>query len=138
MSFGAGAHAYQEIIVDWGGAVLGTSHHSLPGKGPRQAFECLIRPAVGFRRPYEVLKDPLLDEAEKRAILASWASDASAVEDQPHLRWLFSTEEPVPLDDILECLARLDGLSSMPLATSSEAPTNRSRDSDGAHAGIES
>jgi len=90
--------------------MLATSNHEVPAKGLSQAFDCLLRPAVGFYDPYDVLKDPLLDKAEKRAILASWASDASAVEDQPHLRWLFGTEEPVLLDDVLECLARLDGL----------------------------
>jgi hypothetical protein len=90
--------------------MLAPSNHAVLANGLSQAFECLLRPAVGFRHPYDVLKDPLLDKAEKRAILASWASDASAVQDQPHLRWLFGTEEPVPLDDVLECLARLDGL----------------------------
>lgn len=94
--------------------MLAISNHAVPTIGPRQAFECLLRPAVGFRHPCDVLKDPLLDNAEKRAILASWASDASAVEDQPHLRWLFGTEEPVLLDDVLECLARLDALDRSP------------------------
>lgn len=76
--------------------------------GLHKALERWLRPAVGFSHPCDVLKDPLLDREEKRAILASWASDASAVEDRPHLRWLFGTEEPVALDDVLECLARLD------------------------------
>lgn len=86
-----------------------TSIKAPPINGVGQPLDRLLRPAAGFRHPYDVVKDPLLAEAEKRAILASWASDASAVEDQPHLRWLFGTVEPVPLDDILESLARLDG-----------------------------
>jgi hypothetical protein len=72
------------------------------------AVERLLRPAVGFDHPLDVLKDPLLDASEKRAILASWASDASAVENRPDLRWLLGTERPVPLDDVLHALARLD------------------------------
>jgi hypothetical protein len=63
---------------------------------------------VGFIRPLDVLKDPHLTTAEKREILASWASDASAVQDEPTLRWLLGTPEPVRLDDVREALARLD------------------------------
>jgi hypothetical protein len=81
---------------------------SPPFTDVRAALERLLRPAVGFRHPDDVLKDPLLDTAEKRAILSSWASDASCVEDHPTLRWLLGTQEPVPLDDVLRALARLD------------------------------
>lgn len=63
---------------------------------------------MGFLHPRDVLKNPFLDEGEKRAVLASWASDASAVQDEPRLRWLLGTPEPVPLVDVLEALARLD------------------------------
>jgi hypothetical protein len=73
-----------------------------------QALDKLLRPAVGFTHPNEVLKDPLLDLDDKRAILSSWASDASAVEGWPTLRWLIGTEGPVPLTDVREALARLD------------------------------
>ena len=62
-----------------------------------------------FAAPAEVLKDPLLDPAEKRAILSSWASDASAVEGRPTLRWLLGTPAPVPLTEVLAALSRLDG-----------------------------
>jgi hypothetical protein len=78
----------------------------LPGLGA--ALERWLRPAVGFARPRNVLKDPLLGPAEKRAILSSWASDASAVKDEPTLRWLLGTSEPVPLTEIREALHRLD------------------------------
>jgi hypothetical protein len=67
-----------------------------------------VRPAVGFISPLDVLKDPDLTTAEKREILSSWASDASAVQDEPTLRWLLGTPEPVRLDDVREALARLD------------------------------
>ena len=51
---------------------------------------------------------PLLDPDDKRAILASWASDASAVEDAPTLRWLVGADAPVPLREVLDALRRLD------------------------------
>ena len=72
------------------------------------ALQRLLRPAVGFSTPRDVLKDPLLDSGEKRAILASWASDASAVQDQPTLRWLLGAPEPVPLTDVLDAIRLLD------------------------------
>jgi hypothetical protein len=46
--------------------------------------------------------------SDKRALLAAWASDASAVEGQPALRWLPGTPAPVAVDDILSCLQALD------------------------------
>ncbi|PVM93627.1 hypothetical protein [Caulobacter endophyticus] len=67
-----------------------------------------VRPAVGFLHPLEVLKDQELDPAEKREILAAWASDASAVEHRPSQRWLLGTPGPVPLSEVLSALSRLD------------------------------
>jgi len=87
---------------------LATSHELIQQQGLAAALERWLRPAVGFGHPRDVLKDPILDLAEKRAVLSSWASDASAVQDQPTLRWLLGTAEPVPLADILEALERLD------------------------------
>ncbi len=84
------------------------SEPAIPFKGLGDALERLLRPAVGFWRPDDVLKDPDLEVAEKRAILSSWASDACAVENRPDLRWLIGTPEPVPVRDVLEALARLD------------------------------
>ena len=68
----------------------------------------LLRPALGFSDPFDVLKDPGLGLEEKRAILSSWASDACAVEDHPTQRWLIGAEAPVPVQDVLDALARLD------------------------------
>jgi hypothetical protein len=45
----------------------------------------------------------------KRAILASWVSDACAVENLPNWRKLPETGALVPLDDILDALQALDG-----------------------------
>ena len=67
-----------------------------------------LRPAVGFSLPDDVVKDPDLPLPEKRAILASWASDASAVQDAPTLRWLLGTPEPVPFVHVRDALLRLD------------------------------
>jgi hypothetical protein len=76
--------------------------------GLRTAVERGIRPAVGFHHPLEVLKDPHLSIRDKREILSSWASDASAVQDEPWMRWLLGTPEPVPLQDVREALDRLE------------------------------
>lgn len=75
----------------------------------RLALERILRPAVGFQHPRDVLKDPLLSPDDKRAVLSSWASDACAVEDQPTLRRMVGSEAPVPLADVLAALGRLDG-----------------------------
>ncbi len=87
---------------------LATSEQNLEWRGLAAARERWLRPAVGFNHPRDVLKDPCLDEADKRAVLSSWASDASSVKEQPSLRWLLGTPEPVPLADIHEALERLD------------------------------
>ncbi len=87
---------------------LATSEQLFEPRGLGEALERWLRPAVGFGHPSEVLKDPWLDLAEKRAILSSWASDASSVRDEPGLRWLLGTPEPVPLADIRDALLRLD------------------------------
>jgi hypothetical protein len=59
--------------------------------------------------PLEVVAHPVLDTSAKRAILASWASDACAVENLPNWRKLPETGALVPLDDILDALRALDG-----------------------------
>ena len=48
----------------------------------------LLHPARAFGHPSEVVDDPDLTLNEKRAILASWASDACAIESAPGIaRW---------------------------------------------------
>ncbi len=87
-----------------------------PGVRPpgrlRTALERGVRPAVGFQNPDDVVKDPHLTFQDKREILASWASDASAVQDEPRLRWLLGTVEPVPLDEVLASLRRIDAMEA--------------------------
>ena len=67
----------------------------------------LLHPANAFAHPSEVVNDPDLTLSEKRAILASWASDACAVEAAPALRRP-PGNRPVPFDDIMEALRELD------------------------------
>lgn len=68
----------------------------------------LLHPAQAFEHPDEVVNDPDLTLNEKRAILASWASDACAVEAAPALRRAPGGRRPVSVDDILEALQSLD------------------------------
>jgi len=73
-------------------------------------FEALVVPGDVFRHPREVLAHPGLSSAEKRGLLASWASDACAVESCPALRCLPGCRaEPVPVDEVLAALLALDG-----------------------------
>ena len=50
-------------------------------------LDWLITPAAAFNHPDDVLSHSGLTIAEKRAILASWASDVHAVDD---MQWLAS------------------------------------------------
>jgi hypothetical protein len=67
----------------------------------------LLHPAQAFGHPSEVVSDPDLTLNEKRAILASWASDACAIEAAPDLR-SSARGVPVRFDDIMEALRTLD------------------------------
>jgi hypothetical protein len=67
----------------------------------------LLRPAQAFGHPSEVVNDPDLTLNEKRAILASWASDACAIEAAPDLR-TNARGVQVRFDDIMEALRTLD------------------------------
>lgn len=67
----------------------------------------LLHPGRAFGHPSRVVDDPDLTLNEKRAILASWASDACAVEAAPALR-AAPGGEPVGFDDIMDALRALD------------------------------
>jgi len=67
----------------------------------------LLHPANAFDHPSEVIEDPDLTLNEKRAILASWASDACAIEAAPELR-ARPRGTPVRFEEILEALRTLD------------------------------
>src|SRR6476660_1404767 len=69
----------------------------------------LLHPAQAFSHPADVVNDPDLTLNEKRAILASWASDACAVESVPELRRApVEGGRPVAFDDVMDALRALD------------------------------
>jgi hypothetical protein len=72
-------------------------------------FNALLHPGTVFSHPRDVIANPKLSLAEKRAILASWASDASAIASCPALRAPDGLKAPVHIDEILEALRALDG-----------------------------
>ena len=74
-------------------------------------FENLINPAAAYRSPRDVVDDEDRTTNEKRAVLASWASDAHAVATSPGLRQP-PIHPPIPIDEILDALKCLDGQAS--------------------------
>ena len=82
-------------------------------------LDWLVTPAAAFNHPDEVLSHPGLTVAEKRAILASWASDAHAVEDMPWLRQL-ECGARISLSDVLSALRSLDAEEARPRVAQAE------------------
>ena len=72
-------------------------------------INALLHPGTLFDHPRDVVSHPALTLSEKRAILASWASDASAIASHPALRAPAGLKRPVTIDEILEALCELDG-----------------------------
>jgi hypothetical protein len=70
-------------------------------------LDTLLHPSQVYDNPSEVVNDPDLSLNEKRAILASWASDACAIEAAPSLR-KSPTGRVVQFDDIMDALRMLD------------------------------
>jgi hypothetical protein len=103
------------------------------GNGVNFELDELLHPAQAFNHPSEVVKDPDLTLNEKRAILASWASDACAIEAAPELRT--GPKAPVRFDDIMEALRTLDkqancGRYRRPIGLRSRRRTPHNDDSD--------
>ena len=71
-------------------------------------LDALLHPAQAFEHPRDVVGDADLTVHEKREILASWVSDACAVEAAPALRCAPGGRRPVSVDEILEALCDLD------------------------------
>ncbi len=69
----------------------------------------MSQPFSRYIHPFDVAHHPSLEPEVKRSILASWASDYHAVENQPAMRKPPELEKPVPLDDVLDALRALDG-----------------------------
>ena len=88
-------------------------------------FQALLHPGTVFEHPKDVVAHPSLTLAEKRAILASWASDASAIASCPALRAPEGLKAPVSIDAILEALCELDGGPRQPAGRQAEAPLLR-------------
>lgn len=61
-----------------------------------------------FLHPFDVARHPSLEPEVKRAILARWASDRSAVEDKPALRRSPVARTAVPVDEVFAALRSLD------------------------------
>ena len=72
-------------------------------------FDHLLHPGTQFEHPQDVVSHPSLSIGEKRAILSSWASDASAIASCPSLRAPAGLKAPVTIDEILQALCALDG-----------------------------
>jgi hypothetical protein len=83
-----------------------------PRRGPFEFdIDNLLHPARAFEHPQHVVNDPDLTLNEKRAILASWASDACAIEAAPALRQAPGSARPASLDDVMDALRALDRLA---------------------------
>jgi hypothetical protein len=86
---------------------------STPGRESREFdLDSLLHPARAFRHPQHVVSDPDLTLNEKRAILASWASDACAIEAAPDLRQAPGSTQAVRYDDVMDALRALDRQAS--------------------------
>jgi len=71
-------------------------------------FDAIVHPGTIFEHPRDVVAHPALSLSEKRAILASWASDASAIASCPALRAPEGLKKPISIDEILDALVELD------------------------------
>ncbi len=68
----------------------------------------MSQPFSRFLHPFDVAYHPSLEPEVKRAILASWASDRSAVKDQPAFRRPPGSKRPIPVDEVFAALRALD------------------------------
>jgi hypothetical protein len=71
------------------------------------SYEPSLSVTAALMHPDDVMSNLQLTRAQKREILASWASDARAVPDMPALRQL-DNGAIVPVDDVLRALNALD------------------------------
>jgi len=66
------------------------------------------QPVSRFVHPFDVARHPTLEPEVKRAILARWASDRSAVAGKPALRKPPGVPRAIPIDDVFAALRSLD------------------------------
>jgi hypothetical protein len=83
-------------------------YHSNDQFGDACDPDALFHPSQAFGPPSEVVNHPDLTLNEKRAILASWASDACAIEAVSTLRRLPGGKRPVHFDEVMDALRALD------------------------------
>jgi hypothetical protein len=81
--------------------------NGMKGRDGALDLDTLLHPARAFGHPADVVNDPDLTLSEKRAILASWASDACAAEAVPVLHQEPGLR-PVRFDDIMDALRSID------------------------------
>lgn len=74
----------------------------------------LLYPGRRYDRPADVLADPALTIAERRAILSEWASDACAVASAPPLRRAPFSTATVTFDEIMDALLEVDRMERAP------------------------
>jgi hypothetical protein len=63
-------------------------------------LNAILHPGSVYDHPDDVVADQTISIGEKRAILASWASDAAAVASNPALRELPGSRRLVTIDDV--------------------------------------
>ena len=88
-------------------------HDHIRSEGARALpIDWLVTPGLAFSHPNEVLDHPELSHAERRAILASWASDARAVEGA---HWMRCPDNGavVTLAEVLDALRKLDAQTAL-------------------------
>src|SRR4029077_12324818 len=83
-------------------------YHSNDQFGDAGDLDALLYPSQAFGHPSEVVSHPDLTGNERRAILASWASDACAMHAVPTLRLLPGGRRTVLFDDGMDALRPLD------------------------------
>ncbi|MDM9622022.1 hypothetical protein [Rhizobium sp. S96] len=88
----------------------------------------LLHPAMHFDHPRDVLTAGDISKDEKRAILASWASDISTIESMPAWRRYPGTDHIVSYDEVVATLKALDGNDQNMLAQKQTACANDNRD----------
>ena len=71
-------------------------------------LNAILHPGSIYDHPRDVVGDATISIGEKRAILASWASDAASVASNPALRELPGSHKMVTIDEVLEALSALD------------------------------
>ena len=87
----------------------------------------LLHPATHFDHPHDVLMADNISKDEKRAILASWASDMCAIESMPAWRCYPGTQRIVSYDEVLATLKALDGDDQSTAAQKTVASFNDSK-----------